>query len=139
VVPARKGLVLRGIAFRLMGGRGARQIVRMVFSPQPVPAGAAEAFAFMLRNFRARTGRLPLFGDAELRAVSMPTLLIRGHRGALVNVAGVQQRLSELLPQFTAAIVPGAGHALSGTAARAVDFLTAGAEDRDRRAAPATS
>jgi pimeloyl-ACP methyl ester carboxylesterase len=123
VIPDRRSFVLRAIPCAFLGGWGARQITRMVFAPQPPPAGAAEATAFMMRHFKARIGIVPRFSDAELRAVNIPALLLGGDRDALRDVAGIRERLSGLVPHLQSELIANGGHALLGVADRAIAFL----------------
>jgi pimeloyl-ACP methyl ester carboxylesterase len=121
----RRGFVLRAIAYRLLGGRGVRQMARMIFAPSTPPPGVVEAFAFMVRHFKPRGGSLPTIADAELRRVAAPTLLIAGDADRILDTLATRDRLGRLLPRIDTQMIPDGGHALNGTAARALPFLTA--------------
>lgn len=123
VVADRPSFVLRALAYRALGARGARRTLELVFSPQRLPPAALRAIADVGRQFKPRYGIVPRFSDAELRRLTMPVLLVGGERDALRDVPAMARRLSGLLPRLAVELVPGAGHALAGSAGRVLPFL----------------
>ena len=89
---------MKALLYRAFGDRGMERIARVVFAPDEPPAGAMEAFAFGLRNYRARRDNLPLVSDAELRRLKMPVLYLGGDRDALLDTAASARRVREFVP-----------------------------------------
>jgi pimeloyl-ACP methyl ester carboxylesterase len=124
IAPSRKKFLAYAAFYGLFGGRGAREITKLVFSPQPAPPGMAEGFAFMLKHYRARHDNLPLITDAELSRLSAPALFIGGTKDALLDMPSSAERFSRLVPHGLAELDPMAGHALLDQGARVLEFLT---------------
>ena len=128
IVPDRLSFVLRAVPLSLLGSWGTRRLVRLLYGDQPVPEGVEEILVVVTRSFKARMGVLPLFSDAELQQLTMPTLLLAGTKDALRDSARIAARLAQHLPQLTVTLLPGAGHALVDPAGEVLDFLAATAE-----------
>jgi pimeloyl-ACP methyl ester carboxylesterase len=123
IIPDRLSFVVRAVFFALLGDRGIPRIMRLLFAEQPVPDGVDEIMAVMVRNFNSRVGVLPIFSDAELQRVTMPTLLLGGSLDALRDMEKIAARLRSVLPHLTVTIISGAGHALLNTARIILSFL----------------
>jgi pimeloyl-ACP methyl ester carboxylesterase len=63
-------------------------------------------------KFRRRLPSPAAFTDAELGAVTVPSLILLGQRSALYPAAEVAARLGRVMPAATVTIVPGASHDL---------------------------
>jgi pimeloyl-ACP methyl ester carboxylesterase len=123
VVPDRLSFILRAIAFTLLGERGIRRMVRLMFADQPVPAGVEDIIVLMMKHFKARVGVLPIFSDEELQRLTMPTLLLGGSQDAVRDMEKIAARMRRLLPHLAVTIVPGGGHALMNTTPHILAFL----------------
>ncbi len=123
VTADRPSFIFRAVALSLLGQWGARRMIRLLYGSQPVPAGVEEIFTVVISGFKSRLGVLPLFTDAELAQLTMPTLLLGGSQDALRDLNGIAARLRQHLPQLTVTILPGAGHALLNTVGPAMAFL----------------
>jgi pimeloyl-ACP methyl ester carboxylesterase len=55
----------------------------------------------------------PLFVDADLATITLPTTVVVGERTEMLDVRRLAKRLSDLVPNVTTTIVEGAGHALT--------------------------
>jgi pimeloyl-ACP methyl ester carboxylesterase len=66
---------------------------------------------------------LPLLSDAEIAALSMPTLLNVGARDPLLPSAKTAARLGRLVPRLETIWLPDAGHVLVGHADKVLAFL----------------
>ena len=127
VAPDRLSFALRAIPLSLLGRWGARRINRLVFGNRPVPEEVDEFATLIMTHFKSRIGVLPLFSDEELRRLTMPVLLLVGAEDALRDGRKIVGRMQELVPDLTATIIPGGGHALFDTTAQVLPFLaTAG-------------
>jgi pimeloyl-ACP methyl ester carboxylesterase len=127
LIPDRVSFVLRAVFYSLLGRWGIKRIVRMLYADQQVSAGGEAMTAILLRNFRARMDRLPIFSDEELRRLTMPTLLLGGTKDALRDMESIAARLRTFVPQLDVVILPGAGHAVINTAGHVLSFLAPGA------------
>jgi pimeloyl-ACP methyl ester carboxylesterase len=125
LAPARVGFMLRAMLYRPFGMWGIRRTADLVFAPQVAPPGVAEAFAFGLKNYKARRDVLPVVTDDELRALTMPVLFLGGEGDALLNTRAGAGRLRAIVPAAKVHELPGAGHALIGMGSRVLEFLLA--------------
>jgi len=123
VVPDKLSFVVRALPLMLLGRRGLARINRMVLGGRSVPAEVEEAMITLMTHFRTRLGVLPIFTDAELQRLTMPTLVVMGLRDALRDAEKISARLRKLLPNLTATILPEQGHALLGSHTYVLPFL----------------
>jgi len=123
VIPDRISFVFRAIFYAFMGKSGAEKMTRMIYADQPLPPGADEISALIMKHFKSRVGVLPIFTDAELKRLTMPTLLLGGAKDALRDNVKIGARLQTLMPQTQVQIVAGGGHALMNTTPLIMPFL----------------
>ena len=123
VVPDKTSFLFAAVFYMLLGQWGVRRMMKMLYGSQTVPDGVAEITMLFMRHFKSRMGVLPIFTDAELRRLTMPTLLLVGSQDALRDGDKIAARLQQHLPDFTAEIIPGGGHALLDTVDRVAAFL----------------
>ncbi len=123
IVPDKISFVFRALLYSSSGKSGLKRMVRMLYAEQQVPDSVEEMTALLLHNFRPRMGALPIFSDAELQRLSMPTILLGGTKDALRDMEKITARLRTYLPQLTVTILPGAGHAVIDTAAHILPYL----------------
>jgi pimeloyl-ACP methyl ester carboxylesterase len=123
VIPDRMSFVVRAVFFAMLGQRGIRRMMRLLFAAQPIPDGVEEIMEVMMRNFNSRVGVLPIFSDVELQRLTMPTLLLGGTQDALRDMEKISARLQRLLPDLTVTLIPGAGHALLNTTTIVLPFF----------------
>jgi pimeloyl-ACP methyl ester carboxylesterase len=129
VAPDRLSFLIRVVPLSLLGEWGTRRIVRMLYGSQPIPDGVEEITTLVTRHFKARMGVLPIFSDAELQRLTMPTLVLGGAQDALRDMDKIGARLQELLPHAQVTILPEGGHALLNTTEHVLSFLGAEAPD----------
>ena len=125
ITPDKMSFLFRAMGLMLLGRWGLRRLNRILFAKQPVPDGVDEVLILMTTHFKPRVGVLPRFTDEELRQLTMPVLLLVGSQDALRDGRKIVARLEKLLPQLTAIVIPGAGHALINTTNQIIPFLTA--------------
>ena len=123
IAPARPSFVLRAIPLTLLGRRGGEAINRIVFGDQPIHPDAVAFMNVIMAHHKPRIGALPLFSDAELQRLTMPTLLVVGARDALYPSDQTAARLQKLAPCVTVRMLPEAGHVLHGVAGDVGKFL----------------
>ncbi|MGW4354519.1 alpha/beta fold hydrolase [Nocardia sp. NPDC004582] len=74
-------------------------------------------------HFNPRTGKLPIFTDAQLSALTMPVLVIVGEDDVMFKSAETARRAQQSIPNATARVLPGVGHAVLGQTAPVLEFL----------------
>lgn len=124
VIPDRMSFVFRAFFYSLLGRWGVKRMVRMLYADQRVPEGVEERTAFLIHNFRARVGLLPIFSDEQLQRLTMPTLLLGGTKDALRDIENIAARLRAFVPQLDVTVLPGAGHAIVNTAEHILSFVS---------------
>lgn len=124
VVPDRPSFLPRVLVLMLLGKWGQARLVRAIYGRQPIPPGVIEITTTMTRAFKPRIGVLPTFTEAELRRLTMPTLLIGGGQDIIRDNQAIATRLQQCLPHCKTVILPTAGHALLSTTPHVLPFLT---------------
>ncbi|MFE3988310.1 alpha/beta fold hydrolase [Nocardia tengchongensis] len=79
--------------------------------------------ALTFTHFNPRTGKLPVFTDAQLKTVTMPVLVIVGADDVMFKSADTARRASDSMPDATTRVLPGVGHAILGQTAPILEFL----------------
>jgi len=125
VMPARPAFILKAIPLSLFGRWGAERINRIVLGRDPMHPEAVKFMNTILTHFRARRGKEYLFSEAELKRLSMPTLLIGGAQDALIPMESVIPRMQKFVPQLKSVLIPGLGHALVNLSGQILPFLCA--------------
>ncbi|MFE5289900.1 alpha/beta fold hydrolase [Nocardia sp. NPDC056611] len=74
-------------------------------------------------HFNPRTGKLPIFTDAQLSALPMPVLVIVGADDVMFKSADTARRAQQSIPNATTRVLPGVGHAILGQTAPVLEFL----------------
>lgn len=125
VTPDKMSFVFKSLLYSLMGKRGIKRMAQLLYADQPLPDGVEEVTAILIRNFRPRIGKLPLFSDEELQRLTIPALLVGGTKDALRDNVQIGTRLQKCLPQLKIRLLPGAGHAVMSPAEHVLPFLVA--------------
>ncbi|HEV2778465.1 MAG TPA: alpha/beta fold hydrolase [Actinophytocola sp.] len=122
------GVLLLVLLLLPFGKWGRRTALRLYLgrpqetAPTPQLAKYLEFMQLVQRHFRPRRG-LPVFDDATLRRLTMPTLVIAGEKDAVLDSADTQRRLTATAPHATVHLLPGVGHFPAGQAAPIHEFL----------------
>lgn len=123
IIPDRLSFALKAVVLMMFGRRGIKRLVQELFGDVPVPDDVAAIVVQIATAFKPRMGVLPIFSDAELQALTMPILLVGGEKDIMRDIDRIAARLNRLVPDLTVNRVPGAGHAMLGTASHLADFL----------------
>ena len=75
------------------------------------------------KNFNFRRERIPLFLDAELSRLTMPSLLFVGRKDVMFHSLKTAQRYRNLVPNAKVTVLQDAGHTLIGLADDILAFL----------------
>ncbi|MFZ6029305.1 MAG: alpha/beta fold hydrolase [Chloroflexota bacterium] len=123
IVPMRISILLKGMLFAAFGKWAGAAGLGRLFGDQPVHPEVAEFLQIIRDNFNIRIEKGYLFSDDELKRLAMPTLFIGGAQEMFFDIEKAARRLRGLVPQFSASILEGMGHALIGLAPQIVPFL----------------
>ncbi len=123
IAPTRSSFIWKSIFYSMLGKKGGERINRLVMGKQVMHPEAIMFMNAIMTNFHARIEKEYIFTDAELKRLTMPTLLIGGTEDALVPIEKVIPRMEKLLPQFTAECIPGMSHALVNLSDKIIPFL----------------
>lgn len=123
VVRDRPAFPLAAITLNALGRRGRRRLIRVLLADRSIDDDLEAYVLAALTHVRPRLGMLPLFSDRDLAQLTMPVLVMIGDRDALRDGRRIIARLETQVPHLTQQLVPGGGHALTGTAGTIVRFL----------------
>jgi pimeloyl-ACP methyl ester carboxylesterase len=123
VIATRPAFLLTAVPLSFMGEWGARRITRMMYGDTPFTPEVEDIAVTVTKHFVPRIGKPYFFSDEELAKLAMPVLLIGGTKDIIYDNEQTAERLSGLLPALTVQLLPGAGHALTDTAAQVLAFL----------------
>ncbi len=124
VAPANAAFLWKAVPLMLLGQWGQDRMVRLVNGNTALPEEAIGYSRLIANHFKPRLS-VPLFADDELKHLTMPVFLIAGEQDVLLRSRETANRLSALLPDLDASILPDRGHVLVGLAAPIMEFLTA--------------
>ncbi len=111
--------------FRLLGDNMKQKLLSRVNGSQAMPEVILQYQRLIDENFNYRREILPLFGDKELKKLTMPVLVFAGENDTMIHSAQTVRRFQRLLPHASAHLVPGGSHALIHLGGEIHAFLTA--------------
>lgn len=95
---------------------GGKRVLAMYLPGSDVDPRFARQFDLGVRGFRYANPRKSIFPrpytDDQLRALSVPTLLLIGDRERIYDPRKALQRATRFVPQIETELIPGAGHIL---------------------------
>jgi pimeloyl-ACP methyl ester carboxylesterase len=112
--PAEWRFMLYGAFAALLPTRAnARGLVRFFSAPNvPLDDNQAELAQLVLKNYRPNIEPPSIFSDAELRQITVPSLMFIGEYDRVFDPHTVVERARHLGKVIAAEIVPNAGHSL---------------------------
>jgi pimeloyl-ACP methyl ester carboxylesterase len=116
LLPFTPRFYLRFLAATVLPGRLLPVSVRRWLCALPAGSGARPVVDQFLvaTDFRGDYNVSPrVYGDAELRRIAAPTLVLIGEREVIYDPRAALRRAADLIPDCQAALVPGAGHAVA--------------------------
>ena len=96
-----------------------------VMGDEAIPKEVRDYMNLVLENFNPITDPLPVLTDAQMRALSMPVLLIAGTNDIITDSEKAAERLQKLVPQAKVHLQEGA-HVIMSAAYTVIPFLTGG-------------
>lgn len=124
VAPQKASFMLQAVILVFFGQWGVERLIKIVNGSQSIPVEALEYTRLIGTSFNPRIERLPIFSDEDLKMLRMPVLLIVGEKDALLPSEKTAARLSSLLPDLKAMVLPDRGHVLINLSPQIMDFLT---------------
>ncbi len=88
--------------------------------------GMRKALEFILlinKYEKPRYAVLPVFRDAELQRLTMPTLVVFGDSDMLLNAQKSLSRIRQFAPKAACVLLPNVGHGVFGQTQRILEFL----------------
>lgn len=126
----RKGFLVKALLLNLLGRWGRLRGVRLVLGPGLASLDPAETamvldqVLLVARNYRYRSGDLPVFDDAALRRLTMPVHVLAGELDVMLDSRETKRRLEAVAPRATVRLLPGVGHFVPPQPAVEHAFLT---------------
>jgi len=119
----RGAFLISALLHSLMGKRGMERLYRKVNGNQPMPEVMLRYQLLIGQHFNFRRETIPLFSDAELRGLTVPTMIFVGAKDVMLHSEETAKRVERLLPHVNMNVLPDAGHALIGLTSRIMDFF----------------
>lgn len=123
IAPTRSSFIWKSVFYTLLSSSGGEKINRMVIGNLTLHPEAIKFMDTIMTNFHPRIGKEYIYSDDELKRLNMPTLLVGGLEDALIANEKAVSRMEKLLPQFSAELIPGMGHALVNLSEKIIPFL----------------
>lgn len=123
VAPQKTSFILQTVGLMFFGQWGIERLIKIVNGSQPMAAETLQYSRLIAENFNPRIEAIPIFSDEDLGRLRMPVLLIVGEQDVLLPSKKTAARLSRLLPELTAIVLPDRGHVLIDFAPQVMDFL----------------
>jgi pimeloyl-ACP methyl ester carboxylesterase len=119
----RPGFGLKAMTLLMLGPWGRRMALRAALGSRDVDPRVADYLSLIFTHFIGRRDKLPIFDDAALRRLTMPTLLIVGGEDAMLDSADTRARLEARAPRVTTRFLPEVGHMITGQTDAILAFL----------------
>lgn len=123
VAPQNTAFLFTAALLLHMGRWGKAQILRKINADAVVPQEINDYVCLIAEQFSPRMETIPLFSDADLQRLSMPTLLLVGAKDVFLPSKQTANRLTRLLPRLEARILPDTGHVRAGLSGPQPSFV----------------
>lgn len=123
VGPQKTSFAYVSLFHMLLGEKGLERLYRKVNGGEPIPQVIMDYQKLIAKYFNFRRERIPLFTDAELSRLSMPSLLFVGRKDIMFHSLKTAQRFRNLVPNAKVTVLQDAGHTLIGLTDDILAFL----------------
>ncbi len=115
----------KDVAMELLprGEEGINELLRRINGEGPIPEIMLNYQKLIAFCFNARQEPIPVFGDAELRRLSIPGIVFVGGKDIMLRSDETAARVRSLLPHFQVMELPNLGHSLAGLGGEVCEFL----------------
>ncbi|TNF37398.1 MAG: alpha/beta fold hydrolase [Deltaproteobacteria bacterium] len=130
VGPQRPSFPFKVLPLMLLGPWGQRKARELVLgTATPVPTTPEEIrlglfLLLVIKSARPRFVKLPIFSDAALSALTLPTLVFLGGRDVLFDSPATRRRFEAHMPHADVRWLPDVGHYITGQTEPIHTFLT---------------
>ncbi|ACL21132.1 alpha/beta fold hydrolase [Desulfitobacterium hafniense] len=107
----------------LWGEKGVERLFRKVNGGKPIPQEIMDYQKLLGNNFNFRREQVPLFSDAELTQLTIPSILFVGQKDVMFHSLKTAQRYRNLVPDAKVIVLREAGHTLIGLVDDILEFL----------------
>lgn len=107
----------------LLGEKGIERLYRKVNGGNPIPQVMMDYQKLIGQNFNYRREQIPLFSDAELTQLTMPSMLFVGRKDVMFHSLKTAQRYRNLVPNAKVTVLQEAGHTLINLVDDIIAFL----------------
>jgi pimeloyl-ACP methyl ester carboxylesterase len=123
----RSSFLVKAIVYSLCGAWGKKQIIKLINGGKlPAEAGMEKAMSFTTligQHFKPRYAKLLIFSDADLGRLNMPVQLFFGELDYLLRAKESVQRLTSLVKELQAVLLPDTGHVIVNQAPAIRTFM----------------
>ncbi|MBS3977113.1 MAG: alpha/beta hydrolase [Syntrophomonadaceae bacterium] len=123
VGPQKTSFAYVSLFHMLLGEKGVERLYRKVNGGKPIPQEMMDYQKLLGNNFNFRREQIPLFTDAELSQLTMPSLLCVGRKDVMFHSLKTAQRYSSLVPYAKVTVLQEAGHTIIGLVDDILAFL----------------
>ncbi|AYF76104.1 alpha/beta fold hydrolase [Nocardia yunnanensis] len=118
------GWIFKNLVDHLFSNHDLRRTAAIVTGLSPTDhAEILDDVSLTFTHFTPRTGKLPIFTDAQLSTLTMPVLVIVGADDRMFKSAETVARAERFIPHATTRILPDVGHAILGQTDAVHEFL----------------
>jgi pimeloyl-ACP methyl ester carboxylesterase len=123
VGPQKTSFAYISLFYILLGEKGLERLYRKVNGGKSIPQAIMDYQKLIGKNFNFRRERIPLFTDAELSRLTMPSLIFVGQTDIMFHSLKTAQRFRNLVPNAKVVVLQDAGHTLIGLTDDILAFL----------------
>jgi pimeloyl-ACP methyl ester carboxylesterase len=123
VGPQKAGAFALSLFLAAVRLKGEKFVEETVFRGTGAPRELIEFQYLVALHFKPLLARLPVFGDADLRRLSMPLQYFGGEADGFVDTRKTAARLSAFVPDAEINVLEGTGHLIFNETGKAADFL----------------
>lgn len=105
------------------GEEGVNELFRMINGGAEIPEAVLNYQKLIAVSFNSRKEELPVFSDGDLKKLNMPVAVFVGGKDIMLRSDETIDRITRLLPDATAVMLPERGHSLSGLCDDILGFL----------------
>lgn len=111
------------MALLAQGEAGVDALFTQINGGAPIPAVMLAYQKLIAVSYKTRQEPVPLFTDAELRGLTMPSAMFFGEKDIMLDGPAAVTRYQRLVPAGKAMLLPGKGHSLTGLAEQVMEML----------------
>jgi pimeloyl-ACP methyl ester carboxylesterase len=135
VVRENASFLWKALFYLCCGEWGKGRITKLVNGGDlPESEGLKDALEFTAligQHLKPRTAKLPLFSVGALQRLTMPVQVVGGENDALIPPRQTIDRLSGIVENIDAVLLPDVGHVITGQAKKISRFLSSASMEQE--------